>query len=89
MQPTVRSQATLRRLVWLLSLLLALTVTGGGIHGLRLNMEIEAVEVAAESAQRELIAAEKARADLEARLKAAEAARAETEAKLNRMRDKK
>lgn len=88
MQPTVRSQAGLKRMVGLLSLLLTLTVIGGGFYVLRLNLEVEAVEAAFESTHRELTTAKKVRAGLEARLKAAEAARAETEAKLNRVMHK-
>lgn len=89
MQPTVRSQTRLKRLVWLLSLLLAVTFIAGGFHTARLRLEVRAVAAALESARRELIearraaeAAVSARRTADAKARAAESARADLAAKL-------
>ncbi len=87
MQPTVQSQARLRRLVWLMSALLILVVAGGAVQFARLGAEIERLKTEAHAAAAALADARQAAAGLrfslrgaEERVKAAEGARAKAEA---------
>lgn len=89
MQPTVESQTRLKRLTWLLSLLLALTIAFGGLHVVRQADEIRAGAAALDSARRDLAdarraadAAETAVREAGAQAQAAATARDAFEAKL-------
>jgi chromosome segregation ATPase len=89
MQPTVESQTRLRRLVWLLGGLLALTVALGGVHLARMADEVQASQSALESAKRDVAdarraaeAAEKVTREAGAEAQAASAQREEIAAKL-------
>ena len=94
MQPTIQSQARLRRLVWLVSALLVLVVVAGGLQWGRHAAEMARLEDEAQravdalaAAQREASDARQAAAGLrfslrgaEDRVQAAEGARAKAEA---------
>jgi len=89
MQPTVGSQARLKRLTWLLSLLLALVIAVGGLYVVRLADEVRAGAAALEAVRRELADARRAAEAADtvvreagAQAQAAAAARDEIEAKL-------
>lgn len=71
MQPTVESQTRLRRLVWLLGALLAVTVALGGVHLARMADEVRESQSALETAKRD---AADARRDMADARRAAEAA---------------
>lgn len=90
MQPTIQSQTRLKRLAWLLGLLLALSLVLGGFYIARLSNEVRAGAAALEAARRELTdvrrtaeAATNAQRAASAKAQAAEAGRAELEAKLS------
>jgi hypothetical protein len=93
MQPTIRSQARLKRLVWLLSLLLVLIACAAGVEIVRLGDALESAAARLEYVRRELASARDAArtalsaqyaaaAKVQAVERAAEARRAELESKL-------
>ena len=96
MQPTIQSQARLKRVAWALGILLAATLVVGGVHVQRLGDQITRLEEEARAtaaalgaAQRDIRAAadraqaaESTRTKLEALAKSTDAMRAELEAKL-------